>query len=99
MGCQTALEASRCRNSSLRGVQHGAEDSIVNNDRLDPGVEFPSKPCDRERLAMTVRRVLDGPAKNSEDPNEPELETRPLRTLPPRQINKAGQPAKNINPR
>ena len=68
MGCQTALEASRCRKSSLRGGQHGAEDSIVNNDRLDPGVEFPSKPCDRERLAMTVRRVLDGPAKNSEDP-------------------------------
>jgi signal transduction histidine kinase/FixJ family two-component response regulator len=45
-----------------------AENSIVHNGRLDPGVEFLSKPYDRERLAMTVRRVLDGPAKNSEDP-------------------------------
>ena len=45
-----------------------AENSIFHNGRLDPGVEFLSKPYDRERLAMTVRRVLDGPAKNSEDP-------------------------------
>jgi signal transduction histidine kinase/ActR/RegA family two-component response regulator len=45
-----------------------AENSIVHNRRLDPGVQFLSKPYDRERLAMTVRRVLDGPAKNGEDP-------------------------------
>ncbi|HEY8033790.1 MAG TPA: CHASE3 domain-containing protein [Methylocella sp.] len=45
-----------------------AENSIFHNGRLDPGMEFLSKPYDRERLAMTVRRVLDGPAKNSEDP-------------------------------
>jgi CheY-like chemotaxis protein len=31
--------------------------------RLDPGVEFLSKPYDRERMAMKIRRVLDGPAK------------------------------------
>ncbi|MDQ6702358.1 MAG: CHASE3 domain-containing protein [Pseudomonadota bacterium] len=43
------------------------ENSIVHNGRLDPGVEFLSKPYDRERLAMTVRRVLDGPAKKTED--------------------------------
>ncbi|HXN89022.1 MAG TPA: hypothetical protein VN890_06700 [Methylocella sp.] len=35
--------------------------------RLDPG-DFLNKPYDRERLAMTVRRVLDGPAKYIEDP-------------------------------
>jgi two-component SAPR family response regulator len=39
------------------------ENSIVHNSRLDPGVEFLSKPYDRERLAMKIRRVLDGPAK------------------------------------
>ena len=39
------------------------ENSIVHNSRLDPGVEFLSKPYDRERLARKVRRVLDGPAK------------------------------------
>jgi hypothetical protein len=31
-------------------------------------VEFLRKPYDRERLAMTVRRVLDGPAKTIEHP-------------------------------
>ena len=39
------------------------ENSIVHNSRLDPGVEFLSKPYDRERLAMKIRRVLDAPAK------------------------------------
>jgi CheY-like chemotaxis protein len=39
------------------------ENSIVHNSRLDPGVEFLSEPYDRERLAMKIRRVLDGPAK------------------------------------
>jgi hypothetical protein len=54
---------------SPRGGQHGVEESIVNNGRLDPGVDFLTKLYDRERLAMRVRRVLnDGPAKNSEDP-------------------------------
>jgi hypothetical protein len=48
--------------------QRGAANSIVNNGRLDPGVDFLRKLYDRERLAMRVRRVLDGPAKNSEDP-------------------------------
>jgi signal transduction histidine kinase/ActR/RegA family two-component response regulator len=43
------------------------ENAIVHNSRLDPGVEFLSKPYDRERLAMKIRRVLDGPAKQSED--------------------------------
>jgi signal transduction histidine kinase/CHASE3 domain sensor protein/ActR/RegA family two-component response regulator len=43
------------------------ENSIVHNSRLDSGVEFLSKPYDRERLAMKVRRVLDGPAKKTED--------------------------------
>jgi signal transduction histidine kinase/CHASE3 domain sensor protein/ActR/RegA family two-component response regulator len=38
------------------------ENSIVHNSRLDTGVEFLSKPFDRERLAIKVRRVLDGPA-------------------------------------
>ena len=42
------------------------ENSIVHNSRLDAGVEFLSKPYDRDRLAMKVRRVLDGPTK-SED--------------------------------
>lgn len=36
------------------------ENAIVHNSRLDPGVEFLSKPYDRERLAMKLRRVLDG---------------------------------------
>ena len=36
------------------------ENAIVHNSRLDPGVEFLSKPYDRERLARKVRRVLDG---------------------------------------
>ena len=40
------------------------ENAIVHNSRLDPGVEFLSKPYDRERLARKVRRVLDGPTKN-----------------------------------
>ena len=43
------------------------ENSIVHNNRLDPGVEFLSKPYDRERLAMKVRRILDGPLKKKED--------------------------------
>lgn len=48
------------------------ENSIVHNSRLDPGVEFLSKPYDRERLAMKVRRVLDGAAKKTElcEPSE-----------------------------
>jgi signal transduction histidine kinase/ActR/RegA family two-component response regulator len=41
------------------------ENSIVHNSRLDPGMEFLSKPYDRERLAVKVRRVLDGPAKKT----------------------------------
>ncbi|MGB6325524.1 MAG: response regulator [Methylocella sp.] len=45
-----------------------AGNSIVRNGRLDPGVDFLSKPYDRERLAVAVRRVLDGPAENIEDP-------------------------------
>jgi hypothetical protein len=47
----------------------------VNNGQHDPGVDFLSK--------LAVRRVLNGPVKNSEDPNEPELETRPFRTPSP----------------
>jgi len=43
------------------------ENSIVHNSRLDTGVEFLSKPFDRERLAIKVRRVLDGPAKKTGD--------------------------------
>ena len=43
------------------------ENSIVHNSRLDTGVEFLSKPYDRERLAVKVRRVLDGPAKKTGD--------------------------------
>jgi DNA-binding NtrC family response regulator len=43
------------------------ENSIVHNSRIDPGVEFLSKPYDRERLAMKLRRVLDGPAKSFQD--------------------------------
>ncbi len=43
------------------------ENAIVHNSRLDPGVEFLSKPYDRERLARKVRRVLDGPAKTVDD--------------------------------
>ena len=43
------------------------ENSIVHNSRLDTGVEFLSKPFDRERLAVKVRRVLDGPAKKTGD--------------------------------
>jgi hypothetical protein len=35
-------------------------------------VEFLSKRYDRERLAMTVRRVLDGPAKTVEHPEPTE---------------------------
>jgi hypothetical protein len=35
---------------------------------LTPGVDFLSKLYGRKRLAMAVRRVLDGQAKNSEDP-------------------------------
>ncbi|HUZ91826.1 MAG TPA: response regulator, partial [Methylocella sp.] len=41
------------------------ENSIVHNSRLDPGMEFLSKPYDRDRLAIKVRRVLDGPAKKT----------------------------------
>jgi signal transduction histidine kinase/ActR/RegA family two-component response regulator len=40
------------------------ENAIVHNGRLDPGMELLSKPYDRERLAMKVRRVLDQPAKD-----------------------------------
>ena len=43
------------------------ENSIVHNSRLDTGVEFLSKPFDRERLAIKVRHVLDGPAKKTGD--------------------------------
>ena len=43
------------------------ENSIAHNSRLDTGVEFLSKPFDRERLAIKVRRVLDGPAKKTGD--------------------------------
>jgi CheY-like chemotaxis protein len=43
------------------------ENSIVHNSRLDPGVEFLSKPFDRERLALNLRRVLDGPAIKTGD--------------------------------
>jgi signal transduction histidine kinase/ActR/RegA family two-component response regulator len=43
------------------------ENSIVHNSRLDLGMEFLGKPYDRERLAMKVRRVLDGPVKKTED--------------------------------
>jgi len=43
------------------------ENSIVHNSRLDTGVEFLSKPFDRERLAIKVRRVLDGPTKKTGD--------------------------------
>ena len=43
------------------------ENSIVHNSRLDPGVEFLNKPYDRERLAMKVRRVLDGRFKKTGD--------------------------------
>ena len=43
------------------------ENSIVHNSRLDTGVEFLSKPFDRERLAVKVRSVLDGPAKKTGD--------------------------------
>jgi len=44
------------------------ENSIVHNSRLDTGVEFISKPYDRERLARKVRRVLDGQSKKAEKP-------------------------------
>lgn len=44
------------------------ENAIVHNSRLDPGVEFLSKPYDRERLALKVRRVLDGGAKETAGP-------------------------------
>ncbi len=37
-----------------------AENAIVHNGSLDPGVELLSKPYDRERLAAKIRRVLDG---------------------------------------
>jgi CheY-like chemotaxis protein len=47
------------------------ENSIVNNSRLDPGVEFLSKPYDRERLAIKVRRVLDGRFKKNEPQGQP----------------------------
>jgi len=43
------------------------ENSIVHNSRLDPGIEFLSKPYDRERLAIKIRRVLDGPTKKTGD--------------------------------
>jgi two-component SAPR family response regulator len=35
------------------------ENAIVNNGRLDPGVELLSKPFGREQLAAKLRRVLD----------------------------------------
>jgi len=47
------------------------ENSIVHNSRLDPGVEFLSKPYDRERLAIKVRRVLDGRFKKNEPQGQP----------------------------
>jgi signal transduction histidine kinase/FixJ family two-component response regulator len=49
------------------------ENSIVHNSRLDPGVEFLSKPYDRERLAMKVRRVLDGAPKTGGDKEQSEF--------------------------
>jgi two-component SAPR family response regulator len=47
------------------------ENSIVHNSRPDPGVEFLSKPYDRERLAIKVRRVLDGRFKKNEPQGQP----------------------------
>jgi two-component SAPR family response regulator len=41
------------------------ENAIVHNGRLDPGKELLSKPYDRDRLAMRIRRILDQPAKDS----------------------------------
>ncbi|HUI22430.1 MAG TPA: CHASE3 domain-containing protein [Methylocella sp.] len=43
------------------------ENSIVHNSRLDTGVEFLSKPYDRERLARKIRRVLDGHPRKTEE--------------------------------
>jgi hypothetical protein len=48
----------------------------VNNGQHDPGVDFLSK--------LTVRRVLDGPVKNSEASQRTGApETRPFRTPSP----------------
>lgn len=35
------------------------ENAVVHNGRLDPGVELLSKPYDRDKLAVRLRRVLD----------------------------------------
>jgi signal transduction histidine kinase/ActR/RegA family two-component response regulator len=39
------------------------ENAIVHNGRLDPGVEFLSKPYSREQLAAKLRRVFDSAPK------------------------------------
>lgn len=61
----------------------------VNNGQHDPGVDFLSK--------LTVRRVLDGPVKERRFPTNRSRRLGPFERHPP-QINKAGHPAKNINP-
>jgi signal transduction histidine kinase/ActR/RegA family two-component response regulator len=48
------------------------ENAIVHNGRLDPDVELLSKPYDRDRLAATLRRVLDGPAFRAAGANSTE---------------------------
>lgn len=60
------------------------ENAIVHNHRLDPGVEFLSKPYDRERLAAKVRRVLDGVSKGTGDMDQAEAENV---TAPPAQLS------------
>lgn len=42
------------------------ENAIVHNGRPDPGVELLCKPYGREHLAAKLRRVLAGPAQESD---------------------------------
>jgi len=41
------------------------ENAIVHHGRLDPDIDFLSKPYSREQLSAKLRRVLDGAAKGS----------------------------------